>query len=237
MTVEKPVGMTVTGEIFQPVRLYYEIHDQKKVKKCLERLRCIQFDAPRNRWLWLYDEEAKSIDFKTPFASIPKDLCPVVIGSFVWKSAKMLILDVRSFERALEAIQFFDKKISRSIATVTHCAVVNRIFEAQESVGSNFDVYFEDNDKMVVIDPEAIIDRMKKTPLSTNNLPNFQAITSFLDNEMERFFEVEKFPIHFYDEGIDSLRSSFILRQTIAMQRWNGNDNYSFKDVFSEMFK
>jgi hypothetical protein len=235
MTSERTIGMTITGEIFQPVRLYYKILNHKEVEKCFDRLRCMEFDAPRNRWVWLYDEEVKFIDFKNKFSSLPAKIKPVIIGSFVWKSDEDLILDVRSFERALEAIQFFDKKLSRSVARATHCAVVNKIFEAQESAESNFDIYFENNDKMIEINPEAIIDRMKKTPLSMNNIPNFEAITSFLENEMDRFFELEKFPIHFYEDGVESLKTSFILRQTIAMKRWNGEPNYSFKDIFKKM--
>ena len=53
---------------------------------------------------------------------------------------------------------------------------------------------------------------------------------------MERFFEIEKFPIHFYQEGIKSLKASFILRRTIAMQRWHGNVNYSYKNALNKIF-
>lgn len=236
MVLERMLGMTVTGEIFQPVRLHYKVLNRKKVEKCFDRLRCIEFDASQNRWVWLYDEEAKDIDFKNTLSSLPEEICPVIIGSFVWKSSEVLILDLRSFERALEAIKFFDNKIPRSVAKVTHCSTVNKIFELKECAATNFDVFFENNDTMVEINPEALVDRMEETPLSIDGKPNFQAITSFLDNEMDRFFEVEKFPIHFYEDGIESLKASFILRQTIAMQRWNGDTNYSFKDVFKNIF-
>jgi hypothetical protein len=234
---EKTIGMTVTGEIFQPVRLYYTVSNRQKVEKCLERLRCMDVDASQKRWVWLYDEEVKGIDFKNNFSSLPENIRPVVIGSFVWKSAETLILDVRSFERALAAIQFFDKHISRSLAKVTHCATVNRIFEVTESSASNFDVFFENNDKLVEINPDAFMDKARATPLSKNGSPDLQAITSFLDNEMDRFFEVEKFPIHFYEDGIESLRGTFIFRRTIAMERWEGNVNYSFKDAFNKFYE
>jgi hypothetical protein len=231
---EKTIGMTVTGEIFQPVRLYYTVSNRQRVETCLGRLRCMNVDAPQKRWIWLYDEEAKCIDFKNKFSSLPENIRPVIIGSLVWKSAETLILDVRSFERALAAIQFFDKHISRSLAKVTHCATVNRIFEITESSASNFDVFFENNDKLVEIDPDAFMDKVRATPLSKNGSPDLQAIISFLDNEMDRFFEIEKFPTHFYEDGIESLRGSFIFRRTIALERWEGNVNYSFKDAFNK---
>jgi hypothetical protein len=236
MVLERTIGMTVTGEIFQPVRLYYSVFNRKKIENCLDSLRCIEFDAPRKRWVWIYEEEAKFINFKVKFSSLPENINQVIIGSFVWKDNNNLILDLRSYERALEAIKFFDKKIPRSVAKVTHCSTVNKIFEVNESAVTNFDVFFENNDKLVEIKPEDFIDRIKEKPLSANGNPDFQAITSFLDNEMDRFFEVEKFPIHFYDNGIKSLKVSFILRRTIAMERWNGAVNYSFKDVLKKIF-
>lgn len=152
MVSDKEIGTTATGEIFQPIRLHYQAFNRHKIEKDFNRLRCIEFDTSKKRWVWLYNEEAKSIDFENKFSSIPEEIRPIIVGSFVWKSSDALVLDVRSYERALEAIKFFDKEISRATAKVTHCSV-----------------------------------------LSINNQPNFEAITSFLDNEMERFFEVENF--------------------------------------------
>jgi len=233
---EKTIGMTVTGEIFQPVRLYYSVLNRQEVENCLMRLRCIEEDASQKRWVWLYRDEAQIISFKNDFHCIPEEVSPIVIGSFIWKNDESLILDVRSFERALEAIPFFDKYVPRSLAKIKYCAVVNRIFAVAESIPSNFDIFFEDNDKLVEINPEAFMDRAREGQLSKNDSPNIQAITSFLDNEMDRFFEVEKFPVHFYEDGLTSLKGSFILRQIIAMERWKGDTTYSFKNVFNKMF-
>ena len=225
----------MTGEIFQPIRLHYRVLNRNKIEKVFNRLRCIEFDASRKRWVWLYNEEAKSIDFDNKSSFIPEEIQPIIIGSFIWKGADALVLDVRSYERALEAIKFFDKKISRSTAMVTHCSVVNKIFEMSESAISNFDVFFENNESMVEIKPEETMERMKRACLSSNHQPDFQAITSFLDKEMERFFEVEKFPAHFYEDGIKSLQASFILRRIIAMERWRGNVSYSYKNALQKL--
>lgn len=232
---QKTIGLTTTGEIFQPVRLYYTTSNCKKVAKRLSHLRCIQYDALKKRSVWLYNEEAKDLDFKINFHSIPEDISPVVIGSFVWKGADTLIMDLRSYERALHAVQFFDRYIPRSLAKVTHGASVNRIFGISESAVSNFDVFFENNDKLVTHDPEAMLDRIRKASLSNNGVPNFQGIVSFLNNEMEKFFEFEKFPIHFYQEGISSLKTTFVSNRVIAIERWKGNANYSSKDLFEQM--
>jgi hypothetical protein len=237
MASEKEIGMTVTGEIFQPIRLHYQVFSRDEIEKNFNRLRCIEFDTTKNRWVWLYNEEAESIAFENKFSSIPEEIRPIIIGSFFWKGADALVLDVRSYERALEAIKFFDKEISRSAIRVTHCSVVNKIFEMSESSTSNFDNFFENNVSMIEITPEETIARMKEASLSASNQPNFQAITSFLDNELERFFEVEKFPTHFYEDGIKSLKGSFILRRIIAMERWRGNVTYSYKDALKKLMR
>ncbi len=235
MISEKEIGTTVTGEIFQPIRLHYQVFNLHKIEKDFNRLRCMEFDTSKNRWVWLYNEEAKSIDFENKFSSIPEEIRPIIIGSFVWKGSDALVLDVRSYERALEAIKFFDKEISRSTAKVTHCSTVNKIFEVNASTVSNFDNFFENNKDMIEIKPEETIERMKKACLPINNQPNLEAITSFLENDLERFFEVEKFPTHFYEDGIKSLKASFILRRIIAMERWCGNITYSYKDALSRL--
>ena len=51
--LEKTIGMTVTGEIFQPVRLYYTVVNRQEVEKRLARLRCIEEDTSQKRLVWL----------------------------------------------------------------------------------------------------------------------------------------------------------------------------------------
>ncbi len=65
-------------------------------------------------------------------------LChPIVIGSFFLRNGDELLLDLRSFERAIKAIPFFDKHIGPDAARVTYAAVVNRLFDAKEQFFPN----------------------------------------------------------------------------------------------------
>src|SRR5712692_7269865 len=54
--------------------------------------------------------------------------CPIVLRYFRFTSAEDMYLDVRSCERATKAVVFFDRYLKRSIARVTHAAIVNRLF-------------------------------------------------------------------------------------------------------------
>ncbi len=112
--------MTMTGEIHQPVRLYYEVYDKAKMVQALSKLRCVQFDLDQERWVWLFQSEAKKLKFATPYGKIPKHRRPIVIGSFSFPQDDVMWLDVRSYERATKAIVFFDRRIPQSATRVTH---------------------------------------------------------------------------------------------------------------------
>src|SRR5437588_127271 len=127
---DKTVLATMTGENFQPVRLHYRVFDHAGLLRALKRLRCVDEDPPRQRWVWLYDHEARGLQFRRcSYAQIPKHLHPIVIGSLFVRRNDELLLDLRSCERALLAIPFFDKYLPRKVAKVTEAEVVNKLFE------------------------------------------------------------------------------------------------------------
>src|SRR5437763_8838113 len=124
---QKTVLASITGELFQPVRLHYQVLDQACLKRALDNLRCLEHDTPRKRRVWLYDHEARSLRFPKSFSEIPESLRPIVIGSFYQRQEAQLILDLRSCERAVAAIPFFDKYLPRKVAKVTQAEVVNQL--------------------------------------------------------------------------------------------------------------
>ncbi len=70
---------TLTGEHFQPVRLHYRVLNHPGLKQAFEKLRCLEYDAPRKRWVWLYAHEAKNLRFQRSYAQFPKELHPKMI--------------------------------------------------------------------------------------------------------------------------------------------------------------
>src|SRR6266571_767662 len=101
---KKKLLMTMTGEIHQPVRLYYQVFDQAAVLHAFAKLRCLDEDQDNHRWVWLYHGEAKKLKFHTSYTAIPRKMRPIVLGAFRFTSAKDMTLDVRSCERATPAI-------------------------------------------------------------------------------------------------------------------------------------
>ena len=77
---DQPLLATMTGEHFQPVRLHYKVLNRMRLLRAFEKLRCLDYDAPRKRRVWLYAHESKRLRFQRSYAQFPKELHPIVIG-------------------------------------------------------------------------------------------------------------------------------------------------------------
>ena len=49
--------------------------------------------------------------------------------------------------------------------------------------------------------------------------------------------EIERFPVHYYEEGIDGFTAALRLRQIVAMQHWLGNAEYTMLDAIKAQIK
>ena len=229
MNDEKTVQVTLTGELVQPIRLYYHLADKKLLIDRFRRLRCMDFDRDKNRWVWLYQYEAKTLSFQKPYLAIPKEMHPIVIGSFSLKGDETF-LDLRSFDRATKAVPFFDKHVGPDAARITHAAVVNRLFDAQERFPSTLDSFFCSG-KITERHPDESI-REIRSSIEANRSQGECDLRAVVEQGARKPLpEIEKFPVHFYEDGIRSLEAVLRIRQLIAFEHWKGNLNYSFYDA------
>jgi hypothetical protein len=236
MDSEKKLLMTMTGEIHQPVRLFYKVYNQAEVLKVFAKLRCLDEDQDNQRWVWLYHGEAKKLKFHKSYSAIPRQMRPIVLGSFRFTSAKDMTLDVRSCERATHAVVFFDRYLKRSIAEVTHAAIVNRLFPYTTGGLPELEGVFAP-DKITEIDGEAMLRRIAAS-LQTIQDPQQRldrAFTLMEHQSHERLPEVEKFPVHFYADGITSLENALRLRQVVAFEHWQGNTQCTLGEVIQKV--
>jgi hypothetical protein len=193
-------------------------------------LRCMEYDRIEDRWMWLYEGEAKNLKFSTPYSSIPPNNRPIVLGSFYFRTDDQIYLDVGSVERALQVVRFFDRHIKRTVAEVEYVATYNKVFSnVDEHPGHCFDHLFSD------ICPEDIgltvenkIENMRKSIEEGR-------ISDVID---DRNFElVETFPAHFYEDGIQHLGTLLTARQAVAIMRWSGNADYCMSDFIKDAMK
>jgi hypothetical protein len=228
------VAMTTTGELVQPIRLHYEVRDVEQFRAVLDSVRCIDYDASQRRWVWLYTEEAKTIPFHDRRAA-----ANTVLGEFVRKGPEEVVLNLRSFERAIHAITFFDTHMPRTVARVTAAAVSNRLLSVAEaaSLGS-LDQYF-DTAEVVVKDPESFLqtlhDRASRTPDAHERFALVeQSLAEYTHAPVPA---MERLPLHYYEDGLRSVEALLSLRKVLAMQRWQGNTEYTLHDVLRDVLR
>jgi hypothetical protein len=232
----KQLLMTMTGEMHQPVRLYYEVSDQAAVRQAFTKLRCMDDDQDNQRWVWLYHGEAKKLKFHKSYAAIPRQMRPIILGVFRFPSAQDMTLDVRSCERATQAVVFFDRYLKRSLAHVTHAAIVNRLFPYTTDGLPALEGLFAP-EQVTEIDGEAMLRRMAAS-LQTIQDPQQRldrAFTLMEQQSHERLPEVEKLPVHYYAEGIRSFETTLRLRQIVAFEHWRGNAACTLGEVIQKV--
>jgi hypothetical protein len=226
--MKKKLVMTMTGEIFQPIRLYYRVPDAKKLRQAFDKLRCMSFEPVAKRWTWLFDSEAKSMKFKNSYSSIPGEKRPLVLGAFHTETAKHEIpLDVGSIERAVKAIEFFNERIGRATAELRYIAIYNKLFsDADLHPGNNFSTLFAE------VETEEIDARCEAEAMRTIGAMKSGASLHDLPHHGQL---VEAFPANYYDDGIELLNMSLQMRQIVAVKHWHGDMSYSIGDLIASM--
>lgn len=231
----KPDGLccTTTGEVFQPVRIYYEALKIMKILKVFNNLKCMDFDEARPRWVWLYTGEAAHLGFRKPAVN-PKH--PVVLGSFIRFYDDLIYLDVNSMERALAAITFFDKHLPRAAARLWYVSLINRVFSHKEAQQFDANQYFDA--RMEFVDPAEQLTEQLETlsaaaPDDDERMARLQRF--FSEREAAPLAEVEHFAIRYYDEGVTPLQLIMNTRQRVALEHWKGHEDYTRADYLAEI--
>lgn len=217
---------THTGEFVLPVRLCYRVYDKQTLhNKIFRNMKCMSFDADNDRWTWLFEHEAKNLSFKYKYNDIPKNLRPIVIGSFFTDNDDEMHLDVRSHERAEHAIVFFDKYIDRSVAEVTHAIVLNRLItETEIELSKDFDNYFKN---VEIVDKakefEELMENAKKQYKDKNGLRDY--MINLMEIDSTRIIDdVEKIRLNYYEDGINPFRFSLKIKRIVAINKFNGEE-------------
>lgn len=232
---------TITGELYQPARIYYQVNQKKAVIGRFKRLRCMDFDPTDNSWMWLYKEEAKDIKFTTSYRNIPKEARPIVLGSFTWEGDQELRLDVRSFERVTKSMKFFDQKINRRLAKVTKIRIVNKLFPSTltgDDLSNHHHLFFEQRQAIAPNDTLKELQEIASQYEGKEEAERHTAFLSHIQEQMKKTLpEVEELPTHFYEDGIESLVISLNMKQLEAMEHWKGNKNFSQFDIMKKFLK
>lgn len=239
---EKYLLVTMTGEPYQLVRIHYEVFNRGKVARIFSRLECMDYDPDHERWVWLYDGEAKNLQFNRSYASIPEEKHPIVIGAFFSRSEHEMFLNVNSFDRATKGIAFFDRYFRRTLikkasAKVTDIEVVNKFFEPSAADGVPKHEDYFDKRPVSKTDPAAVVKKLSMIASSVEDKTEGAMLAfSYLEESAKQPFpEIERFPTNFHEDGIKGIEASLRTREAIARQHWSGNTGYTFYDLVQDM--
>jgi hypothetical protein len=219
---------TKTGELFQPVRLYYAIRKPQKIQKYLHALQCMQPESSPNRWIWLYTAEASTITFKKKTTHLKK---PIELGTLVLFGEHSLFLDVHSIERALAAMMFFDRYLSRRLARMTHLSIANSLFEPQSAHAFQFPACSasdaQANDPILTIFQR--LDTLTKRGRTLQEKRD--AVATYLQTTVTPAFpRIEHLALRFSRKAYHQVRFLLESRQYVAIQRWKGYEQITLTD-------
>lgn len=189
--------MTMTGEPYQPVRLFYSVPDVATVERAFRSLRCIV--KADDGWVWNYEEEAERLKFPVRRREIPPEVHPLLLGHFRMVDARTLVLQVRSVERAVLAAPFFAPALG-VFAVLRRMRIVNRLFAAHEAKRG-----LPHMDKTLDMGVVRVDD--PKAPMRAD-IPLVEDFPLAPEEETPRF---------------DHLAITLRLRAARAFEHWNGN--------------
>ena len=228
---------TVTGEPFQPVRLYYAIPDRAAVTKVFKRLGCMDDDREAKCWVWLYEREAARLTFGHPREKLDPRVHPIVIGRFTLDKDRMM-LAVRSNERATQAAKFFGPLFGSGVVLI-RARVINRFFDAQEAAGGldKLDALLDSN--VTVIDLKDAEERFEKAMAGAKTQrQKAEALAAHQAEQRRRDVPlVEDFPLHAEEETPDfrDLKFTLELRMTRAYEHWKGRTSLTLADIIHRL--
>ncbi len=227
---DKEMIKTKTGEFFQPIRLYYRVKSMTGIRVAFNKLRCIDYEPDDNHWVWVYENEAKKINFEIHHAALHSDDKPLILGILSHISDEYICLDVGSIERALKAIEFFDRHIKKYVAKIEFVASYNKLPKNRsEYPGIRFDKLFCDVDIHNIehqIDEKLIeIERARESGGLAELVKKFE------------FNLVETFIVECEQESLSFLSMSLRMRQALAMARRRGDTKTGLFDIIQSFAK
>ncbi|ACK68056.1 hypothetical protein PCC8801_4124 [Rippkaea orientalis PCC 8801] len=236
---EEALIVNRTGEPYQPARVYYQVSNKKTVLGVFKKLKCMDYEPMRDRWVWLYIAEAKKLRFEISYNKLPKN-DPIVLGYFVFRSDQEMLLELRSFERVSAALNFFSPRINWRAAEPTRLRIVNKLFMTSQdnppSPPNSFDEFFE-RDNVYINRPELLEqDIIEIQNQYDNEDEKSSAISDYMKQKARKPLpEIEEIPINVHNGGLLVLNMSLMMKHIETWERFQGNENFVMQDLIDKM--
>lgn len=229
---------TTTSEPFMHVRLYYRVHNRSELLRKLSNLRCIDV-FEETAFILNYAYEANDIPLKVKSNQLPKHLQPIILAKGKFVSDESMTLDLRSFERATCIIEFLDGVVGRDFAEITHIATHNKLhkvtkYTATEVMNVNYDDLFSEEN--LDYSDKGFTDLITSTEKTDCIEERGDLLLDFISHlDMSKPSLVEKFPVHYYDDGVNALKCMLSLRQRLAYEHMQGNQSLNMFQLIAKI--
>lgn len=237
---EMALFTTTTNEPFMLIRLYYDIHDKAALVKQLNKLRCIDFQG-NDKFLINYIYETENFDLDVKCTGIPKEIQPIILAKVKIIDEKTMVLDLRSFERGWCMIEFLNNYVNREVAEITHIATYNKMHKTTKQDAPNLmnfdydELFSEEN----TYRPDVGFSQLMSDAETMSSLKEKQqSMMRFMDKlATEKPVLIEKFPTHFYEDGINSVKLTLRLRQRLAHEHMLGNTSLNMHQLLEKTMR
>ena len=232
------VLMTITEEFFQPARIFYDVYDLEALQKIFLDLKCMDYDDQKNRWVWIYSDEAKNIHFKRSWSELPPKVHPLVIGSLYVPKESLMYVDVNSFERIPAAVSFFGDRIDRTIAEVTHVQLYNKFSQVRDGMPDHHKLFEEILSHRP--DPDAEMHAFITEAKESGTLERLREQVLMGEHSKNNMETIETMKVY-YDIGhevdcLETLQGCLRMRTAVALEHDRGNIDYTFRDFLNIAF-
>jgi hypothetical protein len=194
-------------------------------------LQCLAFDPPRERWTWNFEHEAKAMGFPAIYESGPAARQGVVLASGHWIDSSTFHVYVRSTERLVKFLMFFDQAVPRSCAKAEFLDEFNMAttIAAGEAIPAPED-FFRNEREFEYLDVEKELRERQARGEDTAAWIHWLTQRPTLPRERHRLDS-------FYQDGLESFESSMRLRVMVAMKQHLEGKPVRPYDVIQELMQ
>lgn len=215
-----------------PARLYFKFLNQKNLVKALTKLRCLEWEND-SQFSISYWEEARSLPLGIPYDGVPEEIFPILLAKGKIVGAELLI-DVRSFQRAVGMIKFLYMYLGPDLLYVTHIATYNRRFAALGETLPDIlapDKLFSDDN----IPTGTVFNKndFHKIPETAGDIDQLKFRLDAAINQPLPV--IQKMPVTGTKQGLDALEARLLMNMVIAKEHWDGNTTCSMGDIIHKM--
>lgn len=238
--LQKPFLTVETGEAYQPIRLTYDLLQDKQLAESLNALKCCEKNPNANSWNWFWRDECNDLHFES-LDSYKKPEHPLRLGTLTIRDSKLYI-NLPSFKRACLAVPFFYKQIDSKVANVHKADFINKVFGIDERLPHGFTELFKDEELEAIVSQrleeyQKMQERVEDAETADEALSILSAYTQAESKKKLPFAERYIFQYETAQDADVVFLGFYIFlrgRELVAIKRWFGETGYTLSDAAEE---